>query len=64
METSIMKTGLNLLVALMIIVGTIFSLQGANILQGSVMTGESQWLVIGIGLVVGGVALLIYKNRK
>jgi LPXTG-motif cell wall-anchored protein len=59
-----MKAGFKILAGVMIVIGTIFSLQGADILQGSSMTGQTQWLVIGIGLMIGGIGLFIFKNRK
>jgi LPXTG-motif cell wall-anchored protein len=59
-----MKAGFNILAGVMIVIGTIFSLQGAGILQGSSMTGQTQWLAIGIGLMIAGIGLFIFKNRK
>lgn len=51
--------------AVMIIgVGAIFSLQGANILPGSFMTGQIEWLVIGIVMIAVGIALLVATRRR
>lgn len=47
-----------------ILIGALWILQGANIVGGSVMSGESQWLVIGIVLAAIGVVLLWWGNRR
>jgi hypothetical protein len=39
--------------------GVVWSLQGANLLGGSFMTGSPRWLVIGLVLLVAGVTLLV-----
>lgn len=57
-----MKT--NILAGLIIAAGSIWALQGSGVLPGSVMSGESFWLYAGILMIVAGIALLIYKNRK
>lgn len=41
-----------------LLIGGVWGLQGAGVLTGSPMTGQSSWLVIGIVLVVLGVLLL------
>ena len=48
---------------LLILLGAVWTLQGANLLGGSFMSGQSQWLYIGIVLVVAGAAL-IYGLRR
>ena len=58
-----MKSGLNLFAGLLIIIGGIWSLQGANILPGSFMTGQIEWLVIGIIFIAAGIGL-IWRNRQ
>lgn len=47
-----------------IIPGIIFSLQGANILPGSYMTGQPQWLVIGILMVLVGLGVVVFIQRR
>ncbi len=44
---------------LCVIVGTVWILQGAGILLGSVMTGQRVWLGIGIVVVFGGLFLAL-----
>jgi cytochrome bd-type quinol oxidase subunit 2 len=38
--------------------GALWTLQGLNVVQGSFMSGQTMWLVIGIVLVLLGVWLL------
>ncbi|MBU1304253.1 MAG: hypothetical protein KKF33_01875 [Alphaproteobacteria bacterium] len=49
--------------ALMILLGAVWTLQGANVLSGSVMSGQSQWLYIGLVLVLAGAALIFLLRR-
>jgi hypothetical protein len=42
---------------LLFLVGLLFTLQGAGILPGSAMSGQRQWAVIGIVLIVAGLVL-------
>jgi hypothetical protein len=39
--------------------GVVWTLQGANLLGGSFMTGSPRWLVIGLVLVIAAVLLLV-----
>jgi hypothetical protein len=48
----------------LVLLGGVWTLQGANILGGSVMSGQSQWLYIGIALIVVGVAELAWTLRR
>ena len=59
-----MKISLNLLGAVLILMGCIWILQGVNILPGSFMTGQIRWAVYGAIAVGGGVALLLSANRR
>jgi uncharacterized membrane protein HdeD (DUF308 family) len=54
----------NVIAALLILTGGIFTLQGMNVLLGSFMSGSSLWLVIGVLMVVVGAALLVGANRN
>lgn len=49
--------------ALLIVVGTVWSLQGAGLLGGSAMTDDSRWLVIGIATIASGM-LLAYRGTR
>jgi protein-S-isoprenylcysteine O-methyltransferase Ste14 len=45
------------------LVGAVFTAQGSGALHGSSMTGEGQWTVIGIILIVAGLALIWWASR-
>ncbi len=45
-------------------VGGIFAGQGANLIPGSVMTGDPKWLYIGIAMAVIGVLLIVLGVRR
>lgn len=47
----------------LLIVGAVWILQGANVLTGSAMSGRGQWLIVGILLAVAGVTLLWWNRR-
>ena len=59
-----MKRILTIVSILMILVGAVWLLQGLNVLLGSVMSGQSQWTVIGAVLLVVGLGLLVFANRR
>jgi len=59
-----MRLALNVLAVLLILPGSIFALQGLNILLGSFMSGSSQWFYIGVVMVIVGVAVLVGANWK
>lgn len=48
----------------LMLIGLVWILQGANILGGSVMSGQSQWLYIGLVLVAAGAGLLYLMRRR
>lgn len=47
----------------LVLIGAVWTLQGANLLAGSFMTGSRTWLVIGLVAVVVGVMLLLRALR-
>jgi hypothetical protein len=49
---------------LAVLVGLVFSFQGAGVLPGSFMTGQRMWLVIGIVVAVIGLALALSGLRR
>jgi len=49
---------------LLVLTGGVWTLQGANVLPGSFMTGSTLWLVIGLIFVVGGGILLFATFRR
>ena len=43
---------------LLVLIGAVWALQGVGVIGGSFMTNSPLWLVIGVVLVVAGIALL------
>ena len=50
--------------ALLVLLGLVWVLQGSNVLAGSAMSGQSQWLYIGIIVVLTGIATVVVSRRK
>lgn len=48
----------------MMLMGTIWFLQGINILPGSFMTGQIRWAVYGGGTALAGLGLVAVTNRR
>lgn len=57
------KVSINVLGAILVVLGGIFTLQGLGYLGGSPMTGVTLWAIIGPILAVVGVALLVRTSR-
>ena len=47
---------------LLVLVGGLWTLQGFGVVGGSFMTGSTTWLVIGLVLVLAGLALLARRR--
>lgn len=47
----------------LLVIGAVWVLQGANVLTGSAMSGRGQWLVVGVLMVIAGLALLWWNRR-
>ncbi len=58
-----MKTFLTILGVLLVLAGSVWFLQGINLLPGSFMTGNPQWAINGGIAVTIGVGLLWLANR-
>jgi len=58
-----MKAVLNIVGALVIVIGVIWVLQGINVLPGSFMTGQMQWAYNGAIAIVVGVVMLILARK-
>jgi hypothetical protein len=54
----------NIVAGLFIAIGTIWILQGVNILPGSFMTGQIVWAWRGAAAVAAGLLLLLVIHRK
>jgi hypothetical protein len=61
---SVAKTILKIFAVLLVLAGGVWILQGANILPGSYMTGDPQWIVNGVITVLIGAGLFWFANRK
>jgi hypothetical protein len=59
-----MRNALNIVGILLLFSGSIWFLQGINVLPGSFMTGQTQWAVYGVILVVAGTGCLIFARRR
>ena len=61
-----MRIVLNIVGALLVLFGTVWFLQGINVLPGSFMTGQIRWAVYGGIAVAAGAALLLaaYRRRR
>ena len=59
-----MRIVLNIVGVVLVILGSIWFLQGINVLPGSFMTGQTRWAVRGGILVFAGIAGLVWANRK
>jgi hypothetical protein len=52
----------NVVGIVLLIVGAIWTLQGANVIGGSFMSGQPQWLYIGTALVLVALGILLWLN--
>jgi uncharacterized membrane protein HdeD (DUF308 family) len=58
-----MRIALNIIAALVLLIGFVWFLQGINVLPGSFMTGQIEWAVYGVVTVFVAIALFRYANR-
>jgi hypothetical protein len=60
-----MRVVIRIIAVLLIVVGSIWFLQGINVLPGSFMTGQIRWAVYGgIAVAVGIGLLFLAKSRR
>lgn len=59
-----MRIALNVVAVIALLLGGLWILQGANLVGGSMMSGQSQWLYIGIAVVIAAAATLWWINRR
>ena len=48
----------------LILVGLVWFFQGIGVIEGSFMTGEAVWALIGVGCVIVGGAILLHPARR
>ena len=49
---------------LLILTGLVWAGQGLGLIAGSIMTGQTRWLVIGLAVARVGAALLAFVRRR
>ena len=59
-----MRIALNIAGVLLLLMGSVWFLQGINVLPGSFMTGQTKWAVYGGLSLIAGIALLVAVNRR
>jgi uncharacterized membrane protein HdeD (DUF308 family) len=59
-----MRIAKSIVGVLFLLAGVTWFLQGINVLPGSFMTGQTQWAVYGVILIVAGIVLLVSANRR
>jgi hypothetical protein len=59
-----MKLWMNIAAAVLLLVGLVWTLQGANLIGGSFMTGQSLWLYIGLAVAALGIVALVMLNLR
>ena len=59
-----MRLTKNLLALIVFAIGALWSLQGIGVVGGSFMTGQSQWLHIGVVTMLVGLVGLVRANRS
>ena len=50
--------------AVLVLFGTVFTLQGLGYLAGSAMTGVTTWAIVGPVVAVVGVVLIVWSVRS
>ena len=59
-----MRIVLNIVGVILVLLGSIWVLQGINVLPGSFMSGQMRWAVRGGILIIAGIVGLAWANRK
>jgi hypothetical protein len=59
-----MKWILNIVAIVLLLFGTVWILQGLNILTQGFMAGHIQYAILGVVVDVVGIALLVFANRR
>jgi hypothetical protein len=59
-----MRIVLNIVGVVLLLLGSVWFLQGINVLPGSFMSGQTRWAVSGLFLIVAAIAFFMRANRK
>jgi hypothetical protein len=62
--TRVARTILTVVGVVAVLVGGVWIGQGANLIPGSFMTGDRNWLAIGIFVAAAGVAAIVFGLRR
>ncbi len=64
MKSRVGRTALTVVGVVAVLVGGVWIGQGANLIPGSFMTGDRNWLAIGIFVAAAGVAAIVFGLRR
>ncbi len=59
-----MKRSLNIFGIILLLLGLLWTLQGVGLVGGSFMTGQTQWIVIGLITMLVGAVVMAWANRR
>lgn len=59
-----MRIAGNIVGAILVLLGLLWVLQGSNVLGGSMMSGDNKWAVIGVIVLLAGIAVAWWTNRR
>lgn len=59
-----MRVAGNIVGIVLVLIGALWIAQGSNLLAGSMMSGQTMWLWIGIVAAIAGVVVLVWTNRR
>jgi hypothetical protein len=59
-----MKIAFQVFSVLLLLTGLVFFLQGINVLPGSFMTGDPQWVINGGMIMAIGLGMFFWINRR
>jgi len=59
-----MRIVLNIVGVVLLLLGSVWFMQGINVLPGSFMSGQTRWAVRGGFLIVAAIAFFMRANRK
>lgn len=59
-----MRIAGNIVGIILVLIGGLWIAQGSNLMPGSVMSGKSMWLWIGVVAAIAGVIALVWTNRR
>ena len=61
---STIRTILKFIAVLLMLSGGIWALQGLNLLPGTFLRGDPQWIINGVVTILAGAGMYWFANRK